>query len=51
MSENAQGIIAPAAGEIQRECQVCDATAPKPLSLCAACRVGLPLLSRPPSRG
>jgi len=38
MSENA-GIIAPAAGEILKECQLCDRAPPVPLSLCGACRV------------
>ncbi|KAK0648174.1 hypothetical protein B0T16DRAFT_388460 [Cercophora newfieldiana] len=39
MSDSTGGIIAPAAGEILRECQVCDAAPPVPLSLCGGCRV------------
>ncbi|KAK4450456.1 hypothetical protein QBC34DRAFT_437287 [Podospora aff. communis PSN243] len=39
MSSSVEGIIAPAAGEVLMECQVCDAAAPVPLSLCGGCRV------------
>ncbi|KAK0623907.1 hypothetical protein B0T14DRAFT_191091 [Immersiella caudata] len=39
MSSSTEGIIAPKAGEILTECQVCDAAPPVPLSLCGGCRV------------
>jgi hypothetical protein len=39
MSGSTEGIISPATGEILKECQVCDAAPPVPLSLCGGCRV------------